>query len=662
MKKYAKIRIISLFFALLFCFSACDLSSVLGRLPYDIESWHEHSWDNWDLVYDEENVNLICSICSANVKSHPISKGLEINDGVLVGRGGCKDQYIVVPQGVTAIGESAFSNTKDILGVLLPDSVKEIRARAFISCDGLQVINIPDGVTAIGDDAFFACKALIGVLIPNSVKSIGKKAFSNCGYLEIIYYVGTQESWDAVSKGKDWNKGAGKHVVEFKMVVGEEPFAHVHIWSEWVRIKEPTTTEEGIKQKTCLTCGKIKTKSVNVILPITEELKFELNEDGTGYIVSSSYSEDEIIVIPAEYEGMPVIGIGDHAFHMRNTVKKVYMPDSITFISVRAFAMCDELEYIRLSDSLITIGEGAFDSCTSLKSINIPYSVVTICDGAFCECFSLESVNFEEDSELTAIRYSAFLNCTSLKSINMPASLDEINSYAFQNCFALEEIKLNEGITYLGYHAFSFCYSLAEVYIPASVTEICEGLFFNCKSLKSINVDKNNKYYQSIDGNLYSKDGKIFMQYAVGKDDTSLKIVDSVTNIYERAFSGNAALLSIKVDKNNKNYTSIDGNLYTKDTKTLLLYAPGKAEESFSIPSHVEKIGSWSFYECKNLKSITIPASVKRIDPWSIISPIDKVKYEGNLKQWGEISIDSLAFGYVVKNGVECTDGNEKIN
>ena len=158
-----KIVLLLAIVAIVLSFSSCDedIADLINRIPYDIELWHEHTWNNWQASYDEENLTLVCEVCEAEVKSYPISEGLEIDEnGVLIGKGSCTDEYIAVPHGVTAIGEEAFSNDKDIKALFLPNTVTKIESRAFKNCDGLQVINIPNGVTELGDDSFFACKSV----------------------------------------------------------------------------------------------------------------------------------------------------------------------------------------------------------------------------------------------------------------------------------------------------------------------------------------------------------------------------------------------------------------------------------------------------------------------------------------------------------------------
>jgi len=77
------------------------------------------------------------------------------------------------------------------------------------------------------------------------------------------------------------------------------------------------------------------------------------------------------------------------------------------------------------------------------------------------------------------------------------------------------------------------------------VTSIGVGAFSNCASLTSITVSEYNVAYQSIDDNLYSKDGKTLIQYAIGKTATSFTIPESVTSIGEYAFAYCSSLTSI---------------------------------------------------------------------------------------------------------------------
>ena len=77
-----------------------------------------------------------------------------------------------------------------------------------------------------------------------------------------------------------------------------------------------------------------------------------------------------------------------------------------------------------------------------------------------------------------------------------------------------------------------------------------------------------------------------------------------MTSIDNDAFCGCLNLKNITVNQNNIDYKDIDGNLYSKDGKTLVQYVFGRKETSFVIPNHVECIGKVAFCDCKNLISV----------------------------------------------------------
>ena len=113
---------------------------------------------------------------------------------------------------------------------------------------------------------------------------------------------------------------------------------------------------------------------------------------------------------------------------------------------------------------------------------------------------------------------------------------------------------------------------------------------------------------------LYTKDGKTLIQYAIGKTDTSFTIPDSVTSVTswmfgENAFSSCPNLKELVVSSSNQNYKSVNGLLLTKDGKTLVVGINGNV----TIPDSVTSIGRCAFLGCSGLTSITIPDGVTSI-------------------------------------------------
>jgi hypothetical protein len=92
---------------------------------------------------------------------------------------------VVVKEGVTNIGVSAFANSRSLTSVSIPQGVTSIGAYAF-NISNLDSISLPEGVTSIGQLAFANCYSLSVVSIPSSVESIGEGAFMHCDITKIV--------------------------------------------------------------------------------------------------------------------------------------------------------------------------------------------------------------------------------------------------------------------------------------------------------------------------------------------------------------------------------------------------------------------------------------------------------------------------------------------
>lgn len=106
------------------------------------------------------------------------SKGFVIQNNVVIDYTGT-DSIVVIPNGVTAIGERAFDYCTTMTSVVIPNSVTSIGPYAFQE-SGLTSVTIPDSVTTLGEGAFSQCKALATVVIGSGVTEIWDQTFVSC--------------------------------------------------------------------------------------------------------------------------------------------------------------------------------------------------------------------------------------------------------------------------------------------------------------------------------------------------------------------------------------------------------------------------------------------------------------------------------------------------
>ncbi len=138
------------------------------------------------------------------------------------------------------------------------------------------------------------------------------------------------------------------------------------------------------------------------------------------------------------------------------------------------------------------------------------------------------------------------------------------------------------------------------IYNNRDVTAIGNRAFSGCTSLTSITVSEGNENYKSVDGNLYSKDGEILIQYAIGKIATAFTVPEGVTAIGNEAFFYCESLTSIELPDS---LTTIGVGAFYYCTSL----------KSIVIPEGVTTIGNYAFYNCTSLTSIELPDSLTTI-------------------------------------------------
>ena len=219
------------------------------------------------------------------------------------------------------------------------------------------------------------------------------------------------------------------------------------------------------------------------------------------------------------------------------------------------------------------------------------YLVTTIGPCAFEDCADLTSV--EIGDSVTTIGNYAFCYCSSLTSVVIPDSVTTIGFGAFSDCTGLTSVVIPDSVTTIGGCAFIRCTGLTSIVIPDSVTTIGDGVFSSCDGLTSIAVNENNKNYCSVDGNLFNKEKTTLIQYAIGRKDSVYVIPNSVTTIGFGAFSGCTGLTSVVIPDS---VTTIGGSAFSRCTGLT----------SIVIPDSVTTIGNSAFHGCTGLTAVYI--------------------------------------------------------
>lgn len=304
---------------------------------------------------------------------------------------------------------------------------------------------------------------------------------------------------------------------------------------------------------------------------------------------------------------------------------------------------------ITIADSVTTIGSYAFYSFADITSVVLADGTKFIGERAFADCRALISVN--NFGVVESIGQAAFNSCSSLITVAISPTLTTIGRWAFANCSSLTLSSVGDGTNSIGEEAFMNCSALTIVNIPQSVTFIGQKAFFGCSALTAVNVAENNEHYKSIEGDLYSKDGKTFIQYAIGKEQTTFNNFNDATKIESYAFYGSKSLTTVII---NNGITVIGSSAFsncrslTGVTVADSVFVIGSSAFSncsalaeITIPSGITSISAYAFYGCSALTTITIPVTVNKIDISAFYGCVGltAVNYGGNSAQWEQMTI-----------------------
>lgn len=319
-----------------------------------------------------------------------------------------KIKELQIENGVTSIGNSAFSVCGGLTSVTIPDSVTSIGNSAFSNCDGLTNVTIPASVTSIGSSAFSNCDGLTSVTIPGSVNIIGESAFSDCEKLSEV----------SISNGV---RTIGNWAFS-----GCTSLSDIFIPESVYRIADAYFA--ALSGCDSLTMIEVDQKNTNYS-----------SQDGILY----NKEKSKLIFCPRGITNVDiphgVQTIEQYSFSDNSKITDVKIPETVTDINSNAFNGCTALESVVIPDSVISIGDQAFSGCTALADVKLSKSVTGYSQyrNSFEGCTNLTSVTVPEG--ITRL-YKTFSGCTKLASVSLPVSLKVIYEDTFKNCFSLKEV------------------------------------------------------------------------------------------------------------------------------------------------------------------------------------------------------------------------------
>ncbi len=575
---------------------------------------------------------------------------------------------VTIGEGVTSIGNRLFNSATNLESVTFPTTLEKIGRYAFYKCK-FEGIIIPEGVKTISPYAFNYCTALKAVVLPSSLKTIGNYSFHLNSALSDVCYFGTEETWKKISIDycNDPLVNAKRHYVDATKKLGDNVYYEFD-----------------------------STTGVLTVSGIGDMYDFSGWETAP---FSDIKDEVKSIIIS---EG--VTSVGDFAFaYCTSNVENISIARSVTKIGRAAFMSCQKLTSLVISEGVTSIGTNAFRDCYNIESLTLYGNLTSIADSAFGmdaaeELFKLESIYYCGTAEqYTALNIgtnnkfitgdavtvyycptgklgnnitytlnpvtgvltlsgtgatgsyssgnSPFYGNKDIKKIVIESGVTDIENSVFATC-GVEEVTFSDTVKYIDWNAFKDCTALKQANLSASVVSIY-GAFNGCTALEKFTVPDDSETYKSVDGILFTKDGKTLYKYPGGKEATAYTVPASVENVYERAFSDSKKLVSI--DFENDDTTIIEDyafvsctalkNIYLPKNLTILennLFSGCSSLEFVVLPNNVSSIGYNAFQNCSSLKGVVIPSGVSAINSYAFsgATALKDVYYIGTAESW----------------------------
>lgn len=549
---------------------------------------------------------------------------------------------VTMSDSVTRIEREAFWNCTSLASIEIPNSVTSIGAGAFCGCASLTSIVIPDSVTSIGEGAFLGCSSLASIEIPDTVTEIGNAAFGQCTGLRSVTLSGcpTFDIWDIFTgctsveeinvpeNDTVYSSADGVLFNKDKTELVYCPYAKQgeYIIPQTVEVIRDRAFENCSSLVSVSFPDSLKELSADAFFGCTAMTAINVCENNSVFssVDGVLYNKDKTAIIRC-----PEAKAGEYT-----------IPDSVKSISEKAFRRCTLLTAVYMQEGINTIGSDAFRGCSSIESVKIPDSVTDIGSGAFAGCSSLVSVSFPNNYKIHSIEDHILSDCTSLESVSVPYPVEKIGSCAFSGCA-----------------------SLKSVFIPKSVWKIADNAFSGCPSLADIAVEEGNTNYSAEDGALYSWNKKSIIFCCKDTEECTipegvenidsnafagcsklrvLNVPSSVTDIENGAFIDCTALETVNISRDNKVYENRNGIYVYKRSSSELIFCSRAAKGYCVISRGTQNICSGAFAGCDQITTIAFAGDINNIFPSAFLrcSSLGTV-----IMQKGTRVIASNAFG-----------------
>lgn len=247
---------------------------------------------------------------------------------------------------------------------------------------------------------------------------------------------------------------------------------------------------------------------------------------------------------------------------------------------------------------------------------------------------------------VSAIGEEAFIG-TAVVSVTIPEGVRTIGNYAFDQCRQLTSIQFPSSLESIGNLAFNLCLSLTEITLPENLQTLGMYLFTACDKLTAIHVDADSAYYKSVDGVLYSADGKTLAAYPVGRAG-EYTVADGVETIRTTAFA----------------YSPVSAISLPASIRTIQnsAFQSCKQLTEISLPEGTVSIGSAAFSACSSLAKATLPKTLDKIGSGSFSNTSPDLTIYGYTGSYAENYAQANDIAFVsIGNAEEPAEEVEKL-